>query len=96
MGANSRLGSYSNKYGNLYTYRQLSQICILLVLSLIRDFKQITIATSTTAVVDADSRGEYVIVAHKILTLSNQCPNIDYGVSCSFAFALSERQGRRN
>ena len=63
---------------DLYTYRQLSQICILLVLSLIRDFKQITMATSTTAVVDGDSRGEYVTVAHKILTLSNRCPNIDY------------------
>ena len=77
---------------DLYTYRQLSQICILLVLSLIRDFKQITMATSTTAVVDGDSRGEYVTVAHKILTLSNRCPNIDYRISRSFAFALSETQ----
>ena len=54
---------------NLYNYRQLSQICILLVLSLIRDFKQFAMATSTTAVVDGDSRGEYVTVAHEIFLL---------------------------
>ena len=31
-----------------------------------RDFKQIATATSTTAVVDAESGGEYVTVAHQI------------------------------
>ena len=34
---------------------------------------------STTAVVDAESRGEYVIVARQISTSSERHPNSDYG-----------------
>ena len=52
-----------------------------------RDFKQITTATSTTAVVDAESWGEYVTVARQISTLSKWHPSSDYGVSCSLSFA---------
>ena len=51
-------------------------------------------ATSTTAVVDAESWGEYVIGARQISTLSKQYPNSDYGVCRSFAFVVSKTQGR--
>ena len=50
-------------------------------------------ATSTTAVVDAESWGEYVIGARQISTLSKRYPNSDYGVSRSFAFVVSKTQG---
>ena len=43
-------------------------------------------ATSITAVVDAECWREYVIVARQISTLSKQYPNSDYEVYCSFAF----------
>ena len=52
-----------------------------------RDFKQITTATSTTAVVDAESWGEYVTVVRQISTLSIWHPSSDYGVSCPLSFA---------
>ena len=39
-----------------------------------RDFKQITTATSTTAVVDVESWGEYITVACQISTLSRAAP----------------------
>ena len=52
-----------------------------------RVFKQITTVTSTTAVVDAESWGEYVTVARQISTLSKWHPSIDHGVSCSLSFA---------
>ena len=47
-----------------------------------RDFKQITTATSTTAVVDAESWGEYDTVARQI----------DFKVSCLFASAVCKTQ----
>lgn len=50
------------------------------------NFKEISMATSITAVVDAECWREYVIVARQISTLSKQYPNSDYGVYCSFAF----------
>ena len=40
-----------------------------------RDFKQITTATSPTAVVDVESWGEYITVACQISTLKGQCPD---------------------
>ena len=52
-------------------------------------------ATSTTAVVDVESWGEYVIGARQISALSKQYPNSDYGVSRLFAFVVSKTQGRR-
>ena len=61
-----------------------------------RDFKQIATATSTTAMVDTESWGEYVAVVRQISTLSKRHPNSDYGVSRSFAFAAGKTQGRRN
>ena len=39
-----------------------------------RDFKQITTATSSTAVVDVESWGEYITVACQISTLSRAAP----------------------
>ena len=39
-----------------------------------RDLKQITTATSTTAVVDVESWGEYITVACQISTLSRAAP----------------------
>ena len=59
-----------------------------------RVFKQIATATSTTAVVDAESWGEYVTVACQISTFSRRHLNSDYVVSRSFAFAASKTQGR--
>ena len=53
-----------------------------------RNIKQIARPTSTTAVVEAESWGEYVTVARQISTLSEQRPN-DYGISRSFAFAVN-------
>ena len=61
-----------------------------------RDFKEIATATSTTAMVDTESWGEYVAVVRQISTLSKRFPNSDYGVSRSFAFAAGKTQGRRN
>ena len=61
-----------------------------------RDFKQITTALSTTAVLDAESWGEYFTVACQISTLSRRHPNSDYGVSRSLAFAGGKTQGRSN
>ena len=58
--------------------------------------KQITTATSSTGVVDADSWGEYVTVACQVSTLSKRCPNGDYGVSPSCAFTVSKTQGIHN
>ena len=58
--------------------------------------KQITTATSSTGVVDADSWEEYVTLACQISTLSKRCPNGDYGVSPSFAFTVSKTQGRHS
>ena len=52
-----------------------------------RGFKQITMATSTAAVVDAESWEEYVTVARQISTLSKWHPSNGYGVSCSLSFA---------
>ena len=53
-------------------------------------------ATSTTAMVDAESWGEYVTAAHQISTFSKWHPNSDKGVSHSFAFTASKMQGRCN
>ena len=61
-----------------------------------RDFKQIAMATSTTAMVDAESCEEYVTTAHQISTFSKWHPNSDKGVSRSFAFTASKMQGRCN
>ena len=58
----------------------------------IRDLheKQITTATSTTVVMDAQSRGEYIPTARQIATLSKRRRNSDYGVSSSIAFAFTK------
>ena len=56
-----------------------------------RDLLQITMATFLTEVIDIESRGEYATVAHQISTLSKLYPNSNYGVSCSFAFAVNKR-----
>ena len=56
-----------------------------------RDFKQIATATSTTAVVDAESWGEYVTVARQISILRKRRPNNDYGISRSFAFSVNQQ-----
>ena len=68
----------------------MSQVFVVVVVAanIIRDFKQIATATSTTAVVDAESWGEYVTVARQISNLSKLGPNSDYGVSYSLAFAI--------
>ena len=58
----------------------------------VRDYryiKQITTATSTTTVGDAESWGEYVTVARQISTSSKRRPNNDYGISRPFAFAVN-------
>ena len=60
-----------------------------------RDFQLIAMVTSTMAVMDLESWGEYDTVACQISTLNKGCPNSDYEVSCSFAFAVSKMQGRR-
>lgn len=61
-----------------------------------RYFKLIAMATSTMAVMDLESWGEYFTVACQISTLNKRCPNSDYEVSCLFfAFAVSKMQGRR-
>ena len=57
--------------------------------SFIRDFKQIATASSTAAVVDAESRAEYVTVARQISILSKLGPNSDCGVSCLLDFAIN-------
>ena len=57
-----------------------------------RDFKQITTATSTMAVMDVESWGEYLTVGQQISTLSKLGPNSDYGVSYSLAFAIIYQQ----
>ena len=46
--------------------------------------------TSTTAVEDTESWGEYITVALQISALSKQRSNSEYGVSRSFAFAVSK------
>ena len=46
--------------------------------------------TSTTAIEDRESWGEYITVALQISTLSKQRSNSDYVVSRSFAFAVSK------
>ena len=56
-----------------------------------RDLKQITMATFLTEVMDIESWGEYATVAHQISTLRKLYPNSNYGVSRSFAFAVSKR-----
>ena len=56
-----------------------------------RDLKQITMATFLMEVTDIESWGEYAAVAHQISTLSKLYPNSNYGVSRSFAFAVSKR-----
>ena len=62
-----------------------------------RDLLQITMATFLPEVMDIESWGEYAAVAHQISTLSKLYPNsYNYGVSRSFAFAVSKRQGRSN
>ena len=60
-----------------------------------KDFKLIAMAMSTMAVMDLESWGEYDTVTSQISTLNKRCPNSDYEVSGSFAFALSKVQGRR-
>ena len=40
-------------------------------------------ATSTSAMVDAESWGEHVTAAHQISTLSKWRPNSDKGLSCA-------------
>ena len=69
-------------------------ISFILSLHTNRDFKLIAMVTSTMAVMDLESWGEYFTVACQISTLNMQCPNSDYEVSCSFAFAVSKMQGR--
>lgn len=69
-------------------------ISFMLSLHTNKDFKQIATATSTMAVMDVESWGEYVTVACQISTLNKGCPNSDYEVSCLFAFAVSKMQGR--
>lgn len=56
-----------------------------------RDLLQITMATFLTEVMDIESWGGYAAVAHQISTLSKLYPNSNYGVSHSFAFAVSKR-----
>ena len=57
-----------------------------------RDLLQITMATFLPEVMDIESWGEYTAVAHQISTLSKLYPNsYNYGVSRSFAFAVSKR-----
>ena len=57
-----------------------------------RDLLQITTATFLPEVMDIESWGEYAAVAHQISTLSKLYPNsYNYGVSRSFAFAVSKR-----
>ena len=69
-------------------------ISFMLSLHTNKDFKLITTATSTMAVMDVESWGEYVTLASQISTLNKRCPNSDYEVSCSYAFAVSKKQGR--
>ena len=69
-------------------------ISFMLSLHTNKDFKLITTATSTRAVMDVESWGEYVTLACQISTLNKRCPNSDYEVSCSYAFAVSKKQGR--
>ena len=57
---------------------------------------KMAMATSATAMVDAESWGEYVTAAHQISTFSKWRPNSDKGVSRSFAFTASKMQGRCN
>ena len=69
---------------------------LLCIIFIIRDFKQVVMATSNAAAVDAESWGESVTVTRKISILNKRYPNSGYEVSPSFAFAVSKRQGRRN
>jgi len=66
------------------------------VIFIIRDFKQVAMAAFNAAAVDAESWGESVTVTRQISILNKPYPNSDYGVSPSFAFAVSKTQGRRN
>ena len=62
-----------------------------------RDLLQINMATFLLEVMDIESWGEYAAVAHQISTLSKLYPNsYNYGVSRSFAFAVSKTQKRRD
>ena len=64
-----------------------------------RDFKQIATVTSTTAVVDAKSWGEYVTVALpgacQTSTLRERRPNSDFGVSRRFLLSRSSKYATR-
>ena len=53
-------------------------------------------ATSNAEAVDAQCWGESVTVTRQISILNKRYPNSGYGVSRSFAFAVSKTQGRRN
>ena len=56
-----------------------------------RDLLQITMATFLPEVIKIESWGEHAAIAHQISTLSKLYPNSNYGVSRSFAFAVSKR-----
>lgn len=62
----------------------------MLTLHTNKDFKLIAMATSTMAAMDLESWEEYGTVTCQISTLNKRCPNSDYEVSCSFAFAVSK------
>ena len=63
---------------------------LLCVIFIIRDLKQVAMATSNKEAVDAKSWGESVTVTRQISILNKRYPNSGYGVSPSFAFAVSK------
>ena len=63
---------------------------LLCVIFIIRDFKQVAKATSNGEPVNAKIWGESVTVTHQISILNKRYPNSGYGVSPSFAFAVSK------
>ena len=63
------------------------------VIFIIRDFKQIAMATSNTAAADAETCLEYVAVTLQISTLNKWYPNSEHGVSRLSAVAVRKTQG---
>ena len=68
----------------------VSFIYALCVIFIIRDLKQVAMATSNKEAVDAKSWGDPVTVTRQISILNKRYPNSGYGVSPSFAFAVSK------
>ena len=64
-------------------------LCVIFMI-IIRDLKQVAMATSNKEAVDEKSWGESVTVTRQISILNKRYPNSGYGVSPSFAFAVSK------